>query len=87
MESYGHQLHYFTWAKQDRKGIQYQQRSHYRKSWKQVAMFSVQMFEYDAWKCWKKDAHDIEITAKMFTSCKAVCSRYVIALEKAKKPR
>ena len=25
-------LHYFTCAKPDRKGIQYQQRSHYRKS-------------------------------------------------------
>ena len=26
---YGDRLHYFTWAKPDRKGIQYQQRSHY----------------------------------------------------------
>ena len=31
-ESCGDRLHYFTCTKPDRKGIQYQQRSHYRKS-------------------------------------------------------
>ena len=35
----------------------------------------------------KKDVHDIEITSKMFTSCKTACCRYVIALEEAKKSR
>ena len=30
----------------------------------------AQWLVYDALKCFKKDAHDIEITAKMVTSCK-----------------
>jgi hypothetical protein len=42
---------------------------------------------YDALKCCKKDAHDIEITAKMVTSCKTARSRYIIALEEAKKSK
>ena len=41
MEGYGDRFHYFTWVKPGRKGIKYQQRSHYRKSWKQVAMCSA----------------------------------------------
>lgn len=46
MESFGDHLHHFTWAKPDRKGIEYQR------------------LVYDALKYCKKDAHDIEITAK-----------------------
>ena len=41
----------------------------------------------DALKCCKKDAHNIEITAKMVASCKTARSRHVIALEEDKKSR
>ena len=41
----------------------------------------------DALKCCKKDANDTEITAKMFTSCKKACSRYVIDFKESKKSR
>ena len=47
----------------------------------------VQRLVYDALKCCKKDAHDIEITAKMVTSWKRARSRNVIALEEAKKSK
>ena len=47
----------------------------------------AQRLVYDALKCCKKDIHDIEITTKMVTSCKTARSRYVIALEEAKKSR
>ena len=50
-------------------------------------LLCAQRLVYDALKCCKKDAHDIEITAKMVTSCKTAHSRYVIALEEAKKSR
>ena len=43
---FGDHLHYFTWTKPDKKGIEYQR------------------LVYDALKYCKKDAHDIEITAK-----------------------
>lgn len=38
-------------------------------------------------KCCKKDVHDIEITAKMVTSCKTARSRYVFGLEEVKKSK
>ena len=47
----------------------------------------AQWLVYDALKCCIKDEHDIEITAKMVASCKTARSRYVIALEEAKKSR
>ena len=47
----------------------------------------AQWLVYDALKCCLKDAPDIEITAKMITSCKTACSRYVITVEKAKRSR
>ena len=47
----------------------------------QNKLLRAQRLIYDALKCYKKDAHDIEITAKMVTTCKAACSMYVITLE------
>ena len=47
----------------------------------------AQRLVYDTLKCCQKDPHDIEITAKMVTSCKTARSRYVIALEQGKKLR
>ena len=50
-------------------------------------LLSLQRLVYDALKCYKKNGHDIEITAKMITLCIAARSRYVIALKEAKKLR
>ena len=50
-------------------------------------LLSLQRLVYDALKCYKKNGHDIEITAKMITLCIAACSRYVIAPKEAKKLR
>ena len=47
---------------------------------------SAQHIVYDYLKASKKNIHDMEITNKMLTSCKSAHSRYLIALEDAKRP-
>ena len=46
---------------------------------------SAQRIIYDYLKASKKNMHDIEIRKKMLTSCKIAHSRYLIALEDAKR--
>lgn len=41
----------------------------------------AQQLVYETLKCCKKAVHDIEITAKMITSCKTARSKSVIALK------
>ena len=50
-------------------------------------LLGAQRLVYDTLKCCKKDAHYIEITAKMVTSCKTARSGYVITLEETKRSR
>ena len=50
-------------------------------------LLCAQQLLYDALKCCKKDYHDIETTAKMVSSCKTTCSKYVITCEEAKKSK
>ena len=46
---------------------------------------SAQRIVYDYLKASKKNIHDVEIRNKMLTSCKSAHSRYLIALEDAKR--
>ena len=46
---------------------------------------SAQWIVYDYQKASKKNIHDVEITNKMLTNCKSVHSRYLLALEDAKR--
>ena len=46
---------------------------------------SAQWIVYDYQKSSKKNIHDVEITNKMPANCKSVHSRYLLALEDAKR--
>ena len=71
-------------AKSDRKEIQINKEVSIENLEKKS--LCAQQLVYDA-LCCKKNAHDIEITAKSVTSCKTARSRYVITLEEAKKSK
>ena len=50
-----------------------------------ILALSAQQIVYDYLKASKENIYDMEITNKMLTSCESAHSRYLIALEDAKR--